>query len=84
MTLKEYYQDLNRRKQNDFRNKWIQIKGLQRVSFYRMLTDAQESDIVIFAKVTGVEPTDIYKQPIKQLSMFEANKKFTNTKSKTK
>lgn len=70
MTLREYYNNLPTAKQRDYRAKWLQLTGKSRANFYVMLKEASESDIRLFAAVTGVEPIDIFKPVQSQLDIF--------------
>lgn len=76
MTLRDYYDNLPKRKQADFRLKWMQKTKKSRSNFYLMLRDASESDIRFFSQITGVEANEIHKPIEVQLQMFSTNSKY--------
>ncbi|WP_428658168.1 hypothetical protein [Runella sp.] len=74
MTLRQYYDDLSKVKQADFKAKWQEATKKSRNTFYQMLKNATEYDIRLFAKATGIEPTEIHKGAPAQLDIFSSTK----------
>ncbi len=75
MTLREYYNDLPRAKQDAFRKKWIERTSKSKSSFYNML-DNDYSELQIFASTTGIEPILLHKGSSKQLDVFMNSKRY--------
>ena len=70
MTLREYYDNLPKTKQSDFKAKWLEKTKKSKPTFYQMLKNATELDIQFFSRVTGIQATEIYKGGDVQLDIF--------------